>query len=55
MPFAESDVVRFGEGDGHGFENTGSVEFACLSVTSPPIDFRAAYAAQWAKGNGDPA
>jgi quercetin dioxygenase-like cupin family protein len=54
-PFSEVDVVRFAEGDVHGFANTGSVEFVYLSVTSPPIDFRPAYAAEWAKGGGDPA
>jgi quercetin dioxygenase-like cupin family protein len=47
VPFAEGDVVRFADGDVHGFENTGSVEFVYLSVTSPPINFRAAYAATW--------
>jgi quercetin dioxygenase-like cupin family protein len=46
-PFAEGDVVRFAEGDIHGFENTGSAEFIYLSVTSPPINFRGAYAAEW--------
>jgi quercetin dioxygenase-like cupin family protein len=51
-PFAEGDVVRFAEGDVHGFENTGSTEFVYLSVTSPPINFRGAYAADWqASGN----
>jgi quercetin dioxygenase-like cupin family protein len=45
--FAEGDVVRFAEGDVHGFENTGSTEFAYLSVTSPPVNFRGAYAADW--------
>jgi len=51
-PFAEGDVVRFAEGDVHGLENTGSVEFVYLSVTSPPINFRGAYAADWqASGN----
>jgi mannose-6-phosphate isomerase-like protein (cupin superfamily) len=51
-PFAEGDVVRFVEGDVHGFENTGSGEFVYLSVTSPPINFRGAYAADWqARGN----
>lgn len=54
-PFAEGDVVRFADGDLHGLENTGSVEFVYLSVTSPPIDFRAAYATEWATGSGDPA
>jgi quercetin dioxygenase-like cupin family protein len=51
-PFAEGDVVRFAEGDVHGFENTGSVEFVYFSVTSPPLNFRSAYAADWpASGN----
>ena len=51
-PFAEGDVVRFAEGNVHGFENTGDAEFVCLSVTSPPINFRSAYAAEWqARGN----
>jgi quercetin dioxygenase-like cupin family protein len=54
-PFAEGDVVRFADGDLHGLENTGSAEFVYLSVTSPPIDFRAAYAAEWATDSGDPA
>jgi mannose-6-phosphate isomerase-like protein (cupin superfamily) len=43
-PFQAGDVVRFAEGDIHGFENTGSVPFEYLSVTSPPINFRRAYA-----------
>jgi quercetin dioxygenase-like cupin family protein len=51
-PFAEGDVVRFAEGDVHGFENTESTEFVNLSVTSPPINFRSAYADDWqASGN----
>jgi quercetin dioxygenase-like cupin family protein len=49
-PFAEGDIVRFAEGEVHGFENTGSVDFVYLSVTSPPINFRAAYAANWQAG-----
>ena len=44
-PFAEGDVVRFADGDVHGLENTGPGEFVYLSVTSPPINFRGAYAA----------
>lgn len=52
VPFVEGDVVRFAEGDVHGFENTGVAEFVYLSVTSPPINFRSAYAADWqASGN----
>ena len=51
-PFAEGDVVRFVEGDVHGFVNTGAVEFVYLSVTSPAINFRGAYATDWqASGN----
>ena len=46
-PFAEGDVVRFADGEVHGFENTGPDEFVYLSVTSPPINFRAAYAKKW--------
>jgi quercetin dioxygenase-like cupin family protein len=49
-PFAEGDVVRFEDGDVHGFHNTGPGEFVYLSVTSPPINFRAAYAADWQAG-----
>jgi mannose-6-phosphate isomerase-like protein (cupin superfamily) len=44
-PFAEGDVVRFAEGDVHGFRNTGTVPFEYLAVTAPPINFRDAYAA----------
>jgi quercetin dioxygenase-like cupin family protein len=43
VPFAEGDLARFADGDVHGFENTGLVEFIYLSVTSPPLNFRAAY------------
>jgi len=42
-PFAEGDVVRFADGDVHGLENTSPEEFVYLSVTSPPVNFRAAY------------
>ena len=54
-PFAEGDVVRFAEGDIHGFENTGSVDFVYLSVTSPPLNFRSAYAADWQAGSSNAA
>ena len=54
-PFAEGDVVRFADGDVHGLENTGSVEFVYLSVTSPPINFRNAYAAERPAGSNNPA
>jgi mannose-6-phosphate isomerase-like protein (cupin superfamily) len=55
VPFAEGDVVRFAEGDVHGFENTGPVEFVYLSVTSPPQDFRGAYAKVQPAGGSDAA
>jgi quercetin dioxygenase-like cupin family protein len=51
-PFAEGDVVRFADGDVHGFENTGHSEFVYLAVTSPPINFRGAYAKEW-RDSGD--
>ena len=47
MDFAEGDVVRFEDNDFHGFENTSDSEFEYLSVTSPPINFREAYAKAW--------
>ncbi len=46
-PFSEGDVVRFAEGELHGFVNTGSSDFEYLSVTSPPVNFRAAYEKDW--------
>ena len=52
VPFAKGDVVRFAEGEVHGFENTGSTEFEYISVTSPPINFRGAYSADW-QSSGD--
>jgi len=47
VPFSTGDVARFEDNDVHGLQNTGSVPFEYLSVTSPPINFRAAYAASW--------
>jgi mannose-6-phosphate isomerase-like protein (cupin superfamily) len=44
-PFSAGDVVRFADGDVHGFRNTGTVPFEYLAVTAPPINFRDAYAA----------
>lgn len=44
LPFAAGDVARFGDGDVHGFRNTGVAPFEYLSVTSPPVNFRASYA-----------
>jgi len=47
MPFSEGDVVRFEDGELHGFQNSASAEFEYLSVTSPPANFRGAYEKQW--------
>ena len=47
ISFAEGDIVRFEDGDLHGFENTSASEFEYLSVTSPPVNFRAAYEKEW--------
>lgn len=55
MSFSEGDVARFAEGDVHGFENTGQAAFVYLSVTSPPVNFRAAYAADWQMSGTDAA
>ena len=46
-PFVAGDIVRFEDGEIHGMENTGSSTFEYLSVTAPPLNFRAAYAAEW--------
>ena len=43
LPFTAGDVVRFADGDIHGFINSGSEPFVYISVTSPPIDFSFAY------------
>jgi quercetin dioxygenase-like cupin family protein len=41
--FSAGDIVRFAEGDVHGFQNTGAIPFEYLAVTAPPINFRDAY------------
>jgi mannose-6-phosphate isomerase-like protein (cupin superfamily) len=46
-PFVAGDIVRFEDGEIHGLDNTGSSPFEYLSVTAPPLNFRAAYAAEW--------
>jgi len=48
-PFAAGDVVRFADGELHGFRNTGEGQFVYLAVTSPPINFRDIYAQDWSK------
>ena len=45
--FSEGDVVRFEDGELHGFKNTGDADFEYLSVTSPPVNFRSAYEKSW--------
>ena len=42
-PFAAGDVVRFACGETHGLRNDADGELVYLSVTSPPLSFRAAY------------
>ncbi len=48
-PFAAGDVVRFADGDLHGFRNGNDVPFVYFSVTAPPVNFREAYAKDWSK------
>jgi quercetin dioxygenase-like cupin family protein len=43
MPFGEGDIVRFEDGDLHGFENTTKAEFEYIAITSPPVNFRTSY------------
>ena len=47
VPFSAGDVVRFEDNEFHGFENLGGSEFEYLSITSPPVNFRDAYARMW--------
>jgi len=42
-PFVSGDVVRFADGDVHGLRNASGSPFEYMSITSPPINFRAAY------------
>ena len=51
-PFAQGDVVRFEDNEYHGFENTGTAEFEYLAITSPPLNFRGAYAKTWSTDAG---
>ena len=43
LDFREGEVVRFEDGDVHGFKNTGDTPFKYVSITSPPINFSYAY------------
>ena len=48
QPFAVGDVVQFEDGDLHGFRNAADRLFCVyLSVTSPPVNSREAYAEAW--------
>lgn len=47
LPFAKGNVARFENDDLHGFQNAGESEFEYLPVTSPPVNFRSAYAKKW--------
>ncbi|HJU70894.1 MAG TPA: cupin domain-containing protein [Paucimonas sp.] len=42
-PIKAGEIVRFEDGNLHGFKNTGTTVFVYMSVTSPPIDFSYAY------------
>ena len=53
-PFAPGDVVRFEDGDTHGLQNDGEGEFEYLSITSPPLNFRQAYANGWGQVQSSP-
>jgi mannose-6-phosphate isomerase-like protein (cupin superfamily) len=48
-PFTAGDVVRFADGDLHGFRNDKDMPFVYLSVTAPPVNFREAYAKDWSR------
>jgi len=48
-PITAGEVVRFADGDLHGFHNPGDVPFVYLSVTAPPVNFREAYSRAWTK------
>jgi len=43
LEFQKGQVVRFEDGDIHGFRNTSDAPFQYISVTSPPINFSYAY------------
>ena len=43
LAFNQGQVVRFEDGDIHGFKNTSDTPFTYISITSPPINFAFAY------------
>ena len=46
LDFQQGQVVRFEDGEVHGFKNTSNAPFKYLSITSPPINFKYAYASE---------
>lgn len=44
QPMRAGDIIRTPPGDMHGIENTGSVPFVYLTITTPPEDMRSFYA-----------
>jgi quercetin dioxygenase-like cupin family protein len=42
-PIGAGDIVRTPPGAVHGIHNTGSAPFVYIAVTTPPVDFSAAY------------
>ena len=46
LEFRQGQIVRFEDGDIHGFRNTSFSVFRYLPVTSPPINFSYAYASE---------
>ena len=44
--FNKGQVVRFADGNIHGFKNTNHEPFIYISITSPPIDFSYAYTSE---------
>lgn len=43
VAFELGHVVRFADGDIHGFQNDGPSPFTYIAITAPPIDFASAY------------
>jgi quercetin dioxygenase-like cupin family protein len=49
LSFKAGEVARFAPGEVHGFKNTGQKPFVYVAVTSPPLNFREAYASDWSR------
>ena len=54
-PLQAGDVLRLAPGDVHGFFNGGAEPFVYMSVTTPPLNFRAAYEQGWGDTAGQEA